>query len=290
VGGTVVIQADATDAGGIDRVEFYVDGALTCTDMAASYTCSWDTTTATDGSHNLQTKAYDPAGNMGTSTVVSVSVSNAAPSPELVLNGGFENGSSPWILAGAAARATGGSAHTGTAYAILGNGDNATGTVSQSVAIPAAAQGAYSFWLGVGTSERGKFGDFLYVGVIRGPAPRPLRRSPTPTARSLTSRRASTSPPGAADRHAGLPRDRNASRPTTFYVDDVSLSSTTVVLCLVPSSEAGGPARVARPFVCDRVVEAGTSRPGRLGTECRKDQSGPRRPGFPQRWQAKGLI
>jgi len=75
VSGTTTITATASDAAGISKVEFYVDGVLKGTDYTAPYTCSW----ATAGSlfrfgHILQAKAYDPSGNVGVSNKVMVNV------------------------------------------------------------------------------------------------------------------------------------------------------------------------------------------------------------------------
>jgi len=74
--GTVSVTASATDNVGVTRVEFYLDNVLKSTDTASPYTWSWDTTAIADGSHTLTTKAYDAAGNVGTSTADVVSVSN----------------------------------------------------------------------------------------------------------------------------------------------------------------------------------------------------------------------
>jgi hypothetical protein len=59
-------------------VEFYVDGTLLGTATAAPYSVSWNTTSVSNGAHSLTTKAYDPAGNVGTSTAVTVTVNNPA--------------------------------------------------------------------------------------------------------------------------------------------------------------------------------------------------------------------
>jgi hypothetical protein len=61
---------------GVTRVEFFLDGVLTATDTTSPYSWSWTTTGATNGSHTLTSKAYDAAGNLGTSATVSVTVSN----------------------------------------------------------------------------------------------------------------------------------------------------------------------------------------------------------------------
>jgi hypothetical protein len=79
--GTVNIAANATDASGIARVEFYVDGVLKSTDTASAYSYAWVTTTATNGSHSLTARAYDTAGNTTTSAAVSVTVNNVATPP-----------------------------------------------------------------------------------------------------------------------------------------------------------------------------------------------------------------
>jgi len=79
VSGTTSVTASATDNVGVTKVEFYLDGALKSTDTTSPYSWSWDTTTATNGSHSLTSKAYDAALNVGTSTAVSVTVSNGIP-------------------------------------------------------------------------------------------------------------------------------------------------------------------------------------------------------------------
>src|SRR5205823_5947775 len=61
-------------------VQFKLDGAnLGAEDMAAPYSVSWNTTTATNGSHTLTAVARDAAGNATTSTAVTVTVSNTPP-------------------------------------------------------------------------------------------------------------------------------------------------------------------------------------------------------------------
>ena len=75
VSGMVAIQASAADNVGVTRVEFYVDGMLLATDSAAPWQANWDTAGATNGTHVLLAKAYDAAGNVGTSQQVSVTVS-----------------------------------------------------------------------------------------------------------------------------------------------------------------------------------------------------------------------
>ncbi len=89
VTGAVSITASATDAVGVDRVEFLVDGALLAADNAAPYSVSWNAAAAANGAHNLQARAFDLAGNSASSTAINVTVSGGvsdttAPTVQLV--------------------------------------------------------------------------------------------------------------------------------------------------------------------------------------------------------------
>lgn len=59
VSGTVTIEADAEDDKGIKSVDFYIDNVLKHTDKDEPYTCDWDTSTYTYGSHTIKVKAID---------------------------------------------------------------------------------------------------------------------------------------------------------------------------------------------------------------------------------------
>lgn len=74
VSGAVAVTASATDAVGVAKVEFLLDGRLLDTDTSAPYDTTWNTATAANGSHTLLAKAYDAAGNVGSSAQVSVTV------------------------------------------------------------------------------------------------------------------------------------------------------------------------------------------------------------------------
>ena len=77
VSGTVSITASASDNVGVSKVEFYVNNTLKSTDTISPYSYGWDTTTLTNGTYTLAAKAYDAAGNVGQSSSISVTVSNA---------------------------------------------------------------------------------------------------------------------------------------------------------------------------------------------------------------------
>jgi poly(hydroxyalkanoate) depolymerase family esterase len=75
VSGNVAITANANDNVGVEHVEFLLDGNLLGSDATAPYGFSWNSATATDGTHALQARAIDLAGNSGSSTQVGVTVS-----------------------------------------------------------------------------------------------------------------------------------------------------------------------------------------------------------------------
>ncbi|HEX8435936.1 Ig-like domain-containing protein [Archangium sp.] len=83
VGGSVQLSATASDNLGVTKVEFYVDGALLGTDTSAPYALDWDSAAVVDGAHTLTAKAYDLAGNVGTSAEVRVTVDTLAPTVAL---------------------------------------------------------------------------------------------------------------------------------------------------------------------------------------------------------------
>jgi Tfp pilus assembly protein PilX len=81
VSGTATsVTATASDNVGVVGVQFKLDGAnLGAEDTVSPYSITWNTTTASGGSHSLTAVARDAAGNSTTSTAVSVTVDNQAP-------------------------------------------------------------------------------------------------------------------------------------------------------------------------------------------------------------------
>ena len=77
--GTITLTATATDNIGVTKVEFYVDGSLKGTSTAAPFALSLDSRTLTNASHSLATRAYDAAGNIGTSPAITFAISNPVP-------------------------------------------------------------------------------------------------------------------------------------------------------------------------------------------------------------------
>jgi hypothetical protein len=82
VTGTVQLTASTSTTTG---VQFLIDGEpLGSLISAAPYSMSWDTTTATNGTHWLAAQTTGPTGRIGTSSVVAVTVSNFSTAPPSV--------------------------------------------------------------------------------------------------------------------------------------------------------------------------------------------------------------
>lgn len=75
VSNAVTVNANASDNVGVNKVEFYVNGALKATDTTSPYSYNWDSKTSGNGSASLMAKAYDAAGNSSSDTV-QVTVAN----------------------------------------------------------------------------------------------------------------------------------------------------------------------------------------------------------------------
>ncbi len=86
IAGSVVVSANAVDNSGVAGVQFMLDGAKLgqlATGSGPSYSISWDTTTASNGSHTLTAVAQDSFGNSATAGSVSVTVNNGVASPAI---------------------------------------------------------------------------------------------------------------------------------------------------------------------------------------------------------------
>ncbi len=72
VNANMSVEVDVSDNVGVTKVELYVDGELTSTAKFAPFSMKWYAKRERPGAHTLQCKAYDAAGNVGTSSVVTV--------------------------------------------------------------------------------------------------------------------------------------------------------------------------------------------------------------------------
>lgn len=75
VSGIVNVTADASDNVGVTKVDFYIDGQSEYSDNNEPWLYEWNAGVLPDNSqHTIYTKAYDKAGNTGTSSVIVVTV------------------------------------------------------------------------------------------------------------------------------------------------------------------------------------------------------------------------
>nr|WP_277989582.1 Ig-like domain-containing protein [Corallococcus sp. NCSPR001] len=79
---TVTLAATASDASGINRVEFHRGSTLLAIDSSPPFTYDWATRGLANGAYTLTAKAYDGAGNMG-STLLNVTVDNDRTAPTI---------------------------------------------------------------------------------------------------------------------------------------------------------------------------------------------------------------
>jgi Zn-dependent metalloprotease len=118
-------------------------------------------TSGSSGSGN-GTVNYSVAANTGTSSrngtmtiaglTFTVSQAGTGGGTNLIVNPGFETGTSPWIFSGQAIRSTGSFPHSGVAYAIINGVNSSSGTLYQQVTVPSGG-GSLNFWLNITTSE-----------------------------------------------------------------------------------------------------------------------------------------
>lgn len=97
VSGSVTIEATATDNTGVASVLFSVDGSpLGPAAVLTPYSATWDTTTATNGSHTITVEARDLANNV-TTVSLSVIVQNGSSLPSASVVVSFE-AAGLWVL------------------------------------------------------------------------------------------------------------------------------------------------------------------------------------------------
>jgi len=75
----ITITASATDAGGVSKVDFYINDLLTATDTTSPYSYYWNTALYTDGAYAIKVVATDSVGHI--SSIVH-NITKAAPPPD----------------------------------------------------------------------------------------------------------------------------------------------------------------------------------------------------------------
>ena len=77
--GEVSLAAEVADDGHVAQVQFKVDSTVVSTDTQAPFAYGWDSSSISDGNHDLRVVATDDAGNTTTSDAIPVTVDNSAP-------------------------------------------------------------------------------------------------------------------------------------------------------------------------------------------------------------------
>jgi Zn-dependent metalloprotease len=138
--------------------------------VTATAGCSWTAvsnatfitiTSGSSGSGN-GTVNYSVAANSGTTSrtgtltiaglTFTVTQAGTTGGTELIVNPGFESGTTPWVISGQVTRSTGAYPHSGVAYMILNGVNSTSGTLYQTVTIPSGGANL-NFWLNITTSE-----------------------------------------------------------------------------------------------------------------------------------------
>lgn len=154
------------------------------------------------------------------------------PGANLIVNGGFETSSSPWVFSGSGAFycANCNYPHGGTGYSYFGVNNNVTGQAYQTVAIPTSASGALTFWLNITSSEGTTTAyDYLYVevrntsGTLLQTIATYSNRNKVATAGAYTQRSFSLAAYQGQTVRLQFRSTMDSSLTTTFRVDDVSL-------------------------------------------------------------------
>ncbi|HUQ32406.1 MAG TPA: M36 family metallopeptidase [Pyrinomonadaceae bacterium] len=139
--------------------------------VTATAGCSWSavsnasfiTITAGSSGTGNGTVSYSVASNAGTTsrtgtmtiagqTFTVTQAGTTGGGTELLVNAGFETGTTPWVISGQTVRSTGSFPHSGIAYMILGTVNSTTDTLYQQVTIPAGGANL-NFWLNITTNE-----------------------------------------------------------------------------------------------------------------------------------------
>jgi hypothetical protein len=88
-GTSVTVSATASDNVGVSSVQFLLDGSnlgapVTAPASGNTYSITWNTTAATNGSHTLSARASDAVGNTATAASITVTVSNVDSTPPVI--------------------------------------------------------------------------------------------------------------------------------------------------------------------------------------------------------------
>ncbi|MEU5251603.1 M28 family peptidase [Streptomyces longwoodensis] len=157
---------------------------------------------------------------------LTVTGSGGCTATQVISNGGFESGTSPWTGdTGAIGTFSGQSAHSGTRYAWLaGYGYAATDALTQTVTIPAGCSTAtLRYWLHVDTAESGSTAYDTFQVKVDGTAKQSY--SNANAAAGYTQRSLDLTPYIGRQVTLTFTATEDASLQTSFVVDDATLTT-----------------------------------------------------------------
>ncbi|HEX5707704.1 MAG TPA: M36 family metallopeptidase [Pyrinomonadaceae bacterium] len=149
---------------------FTASGGTGSVNVTANASCSWTAVsnasfiTVTGGANGTGSAVvnYSVASNplpsrIGTMTIAgrTFTVTQAGTTgggTNIIVNPGFESGTTPWVVSGQITRSTGTFPHGGVAYMIINGVNSTSGTLYQTVTIPSGGA-SLNFWLNITTSE-----------------------------------------------------------------------------------------------------------------------------------------
>jgi glucose/arabinose dehydrogenase/PKD repeat protein len=163
VSGTLDVAAAASDDTRVEKVDLFVNGVLHDIDTAASYSFRLDTAALPDGQYTLEARAYDLAGRVTRSQLVSITVANGSSPRNVVLYA-----SDVSVIQGNWSRL---SSTTGAGGLKMTSTDRAALTVATPLASPAdyfeatfnAVPGTYRIWLRLRAAADSKFNESVWV-------------------------------------------------------------------------------------------------------------------------------
>jgi Zn-dependent metalloprotease len=149
---------------------FAATGGTGNVSVSAPAGCNWTavsnatfiTVTAGSSGSGSGTVSYSVAANAGTTSrtgtltiaglTFTVTQAGIGGGINLIVNPGFETGTTPWVISGQVTRSTGSFPHGGVAYMIINGVNSSSGTLYQTVTIPSGGANL-NFWLNITTSE-----------------------------------------------------------------------------------------------------------------------------------------
>ncbi|MGW3010097.1 M28 family peptidase [Streptomyces sp. NPDC001219] len=225
----------ATTSGSAQTVKLSATGA------PAGVTVSFNPASVTSGSSSTMTVATTsgvapgtyPLTITGTGSVthsatytLTVKGSGGCTGQQLLANGGFESGTTPWTGdTGAIGAHAGQSAHSGSRFAWLGGyGSSASDTLSQTVTVPeGCGKATLSYWLHIDTDENGRVAYDTFKVKVGNTTLTTL--SNTDAAGGYTQRSVDLSPYIGQRITLTFTATEDSSLQTSFVVDDATLQT-----------------------------------------------------------------